>query len=368
VGVNLIKVVGDRSIIEIIAIFTVVLLAGMLVSIAAVKTSSISIIYNTLSNPRFADLSYVIDATLVLIVSLLILRRHTHHSNTMLFEALEAIVISFTSFFFFLLVFATLMPQCVASGYIYVYSAVLALMLVLLKDRYHRLRDLATMVSSIGVGLILGLNFAFGWAMLILALVAVYDYVGVFKSDEMITLAKAVSTNDLSFLLSVSDLEAVPKWGLNEKEIEDYMNYLANVHELDDPRFKKILQKGELPVISQISLGEGDLSLPLMAAVSAYFTLGPLMGMVVALGAIVGAIATMLILREYKHPIPAVPPLFAFIGIFAGTALIFTKAPDWYYFGALLIVASAVTMLIDILTITRRMHGNRVRKQAAAPA
>ena len=362
----MIKVVGDRGIIEIIAIFTIVLLVGMLISIAAVKTSSASIIYNTLSDPRFADLSYAIDVTLVLIVSLLILRRHAHHSNTMLFKALEAIVISFTAFFFFLLLFAILMPQCVASGYVYVYSAVMALGMVFLKDEYHQMRDLATMISSIGVGLILGLNFAFGWAMLLLALVAVYDYVGVFKSDGMITLAKAVSTNDLSFLLSVSDLEAVPKWGLSEKEIDAYMGYLKDMKELDDPKFKKILQKGELPVISQISLGEGDLSLPLMAAISAYFTLGQTMGIVVALSAFVGIVTTMLILKRYTYPIPAVPPLFVCIGIFAGIAFMFTKSYGLYYLGALLIAASAVIMLADILIITGRMHRSRTKQQADA--
>ena len=150
-------------------------------------------------------------------------------------------------------------------------------------------------------------------------------------------------------------------WGLSEKEIDSYMGYLKEMKELDDPKFKRILQKGELPVISQISLGEGDLSLPLMAVISAYFTLGQGMGAVVAIGAVVGIVATMLILKVYKHPIPAVPPLFACIGIFSGVAFMLTLTPGWYYFGALLIVASAVTVLVDILTITRRMHRNRMQ-------
>jgi presenilin-like A22 family membrane protease len=359
-----IKVVGNKGIVEVITIFCIVLFAGMLISIEAVRTSSVSIMYTTLLSPRFAALSYVMDATLVLIMALLVLRRHSHHGNTVLFESLEGIVVFFTSFFVFLLLFAILMPQCVTGGLIYVYSAVMALALVLMKDEYHKLRDLATVISSVGVGLVLGLNFAFGYTMLILAAVAIYDYIGVFKTNEMTSLAKAFSANDLSFLMSVSDLEAVPRWGLSEKDIESYMNYLANTHELNDPRFKKILRKGELPVICQISLGEGDLSLPLMVAISAYFSsFGHALGIAVVLGAIVGIVATMLILKKYKHPIPAVPPLFACIGLFVGAYFILMKSVSLYYLGSIFITASALVILVDIVTITSRMHRSRMQAQ-----
>ena len=359
----MIKVIGNRGILEIIAIFSIVMFAGILISVAAAKTGSVSIVNSTMSNPKFLWLSYIVDATLLLIVSLLLLRRHSHHSNTLLFEMLEGIVISFTSFFVFLLLIAILAPQYVANDLIYVFSAVLAIALVAFKDEFHRLRDLATVVSSIGVGLILGLNFAFIYAIMILAVVAIYDYVGVFKSNEMVSLAKAFSDSDVSFLISISDLEAVPKWGLSGKDIESYMSYLGSMHELDDPKFKRILQKGELPVVSQISLGEGDLSLPLMAAISAYFTVGTSMAAMVIIGSLVGIIATMLILKVYKHPIPAVPPLFACIGIFVGIACVFTKmAPGLYSIGFILIAASAVVMLVDILTITNRMHRSRMQQ------
>ena len=80
----MIKVVGNRAIFEIIAIFITVLLIGILIAIAAIRTSSVSILYNTLQDPRFADLSYALDATLVFIITLLLLRRHKHHSNTIL--------------------------------------------------------------------------------------------------------------------------------------------------------------------------------------------------------------------------------------------------------------------------------------------
>ena len=361
----MIKVIGNRGILEIITIFLIVMSAGILISVAAIKTSSVSIIYDTLLDPRFSILAYAIDATLGLIIALLILRRHKHHSNTILFEALEGIVISFTSFFMFLLVLAILMPQCVASGYIYLYSAGLAIALVLLKDRFHKLSDFATIVSSIGVGLILGLNFAFNYAILIFAAVAVYDYIGVFKSNEMMTLAKAFSSSNVSFLISVSDLEAVPEWGLSQKDIEEYMNYLSGMNELDNPKFKRILQSGRLPVICQLSLGEGDLGLPLMVAVSA-ISLSHTLGAMVVLGAVVGISLTMLLLKLYKHPIPAIPSLFGSIGLFSGIAFLFINATGVYHLGILLIMASSAMMLLDITTIVRRMHKERVQLANAA--
>lgn len=354
----MIRIVGTRGVLEIITIFVIVLAVGMLIAVEAIKTSSVYILYNTFANPRFTLFSYFLDATIALIIALLIIRRHKHHSNTLLFDALEGIVTSLTSFFVFLILLAILMPTQTSGDYIYVLSAVIAVLLVMLKYRWHRLRDFDTIVSSIGVGLVLGFNLPLGYAISLLAIVAVYDYILVFKTKDMISMARAFAARDISFLISVSDLEAVPKWGLSEKEIDTYMDCLKRTHELDDPRFQKILHKGELPVLCQVSLGEGDLSLPLMAVISAYMTMGQLLSAVALLGSLVGIIVTMLILKMYKHPIPAMPPLFACIGVFVGVAFIASQVASLYSVGALLIVAGTAAMFIDMITILRRMHSS----------
>jgi presenilin-like A22 family membrane protease len=354
------KVIGTKGILEVIAVFAIVLFSGVFIASEAVKTSTVSIMYSTLENPMFIQFSYLLDATIVLTVLLIAVRRHRHFSNTVPFEALEAMVTSFTSFFTFLLVLAILMPHELGNGSIYLYAAALALALVLLKDEHHRLRDLTTVISSIGVGLVLGLNFPFSYAIAILAVVAVYDYISVFRSNEMVTLAKAASDCDLSFLISVSDLEAVPETGMSKKDIAAYVDYLCKEHDLDDPRFAKILEKGKLPVMSQVSLGEGDLSLPLMAVISGCLTFGSVFGGVVLAGAIAGIILTMLILKLYKRPIPAIPPLFACIGLFSGAALVLTHATSLYDLGASILVVSVVAMLVDITTIANRMRPKKM--------
>ncbi len=361
----MIKVIGNRGLLGIIAIFAAVMLAGVAIAVAALETGSASIVYSTFSDPMFASFSYFLDATIVLILALLVLRRHSRHSNTFLFEALEGVVTAFTSFFAFLLVFAIAMPGSVDSGLVYAYAAAIAIALILLKERYQRLRDVTTVVSSIGVGLVLGLNFPFAYSILLLGAVAVYDYVAVFKTKEMVTLARAVSSNNLSFLVSVSDMEAVPETGMSGREIAMYIECLKDEHQLETPQCKRILASGKMPIMSQVSLGEGDLCLPLMAAVSAYAAFSHAMAGVVIVGSIIGIIATMAILKVYKHPIPAIPPLFACIGLSAGTAIIVVEsgaACTLCYAGALLILACAVVVLVDIMTIANRMRREGAKK------
>ncbi|MGA3021129.1 MAG: presenilin family intramembrane aspartyl protease, partial [Candidatus Micrarchaeales archaeon] len=307
----MIKVVGNKGIIGIIAIFIGVIAAGMLIEIEAVSTFSVSIMYSTLLNPKFTIISYILDLTLVLILALIVLRRHRHYSNTLLFGMLESNVTGFTSFFVFLMLFAILIPQGVENGGVYMYSVALSIILIMLKNKYPQLRDLTTAVSSVGVGLVLGLNLTFGYALFLLAIVAVYDYIGVFKTREMMSLANAFSSHNSSFLISVSDLEAVPRWGFSSKEVAEYMKYLEETHDINKLKFRKILQNGKLPVVSQISLGEGDLGLPLMVAISAYFTFGNFfMSYAILVGSLLGLFAATYALQRYRKPLPAIPPIF----------------------------------------------------------
>ena len=349
--------VGTKGIVGIVAIFTAVLIIGLVIAFYAVKTGSIPILYSSLSNPRFIYFSYFVDATLALIILLLFLRRHRHHSNTLLFELLEGIVVSFTSFFALLLIAAILAPAHVSDGWAYIAAGVAAIGIVVVKDLHPRLKDFATVTSSLGVGVLLGFDFQFRYALILFAAVAVYDYIGVFRSREMMTLAKAFSESNVAFLLSVSDLEAVPTGKYSKKEVEEYMAYLLRTHGLDSPRFKKILREGRLPVISRISLGEGDIGLPLMLVISAYYTFTgvQLISLMALLGGVMGMIATMLILRRYKHPLPAIPPLFAFMSIFTGMAFLAAGTLPAAT-TVLIIAAGAAVMLIDMLTILVRMH------------
>jgi presenilin-like A22 family membrane protease len=346
----LIRIVSNKGIIEIIVLFCIVLFLGFAVSYAALTTAKVSVISSSLNTPQFTDFAYLLDAMVLGTLLLIVLRRH--HSKTTFFRFLEFIIVAFTSFFFFLVLYAVILPQHL--GYIlslpdhvvyvlsipsqinigsdYILAAASALMLILVKEFHPRTKDLATMVSSIGIGLLLGISFSFLYAMIILAIVALYDYITIFLTKAIVRFDKALIAMDISFLISVSDLQAVKPGTFSKKEEESYEQYLIRSHKADEPHFKKIIKEGRLPVISQISLGEGDLSLPLMASISAFYSSVSLpFTAMVMFGAMVGVTVTMLLLKKFKKPLPAIPAFFGFISVAAGIGYLFTGQTFGYW-------------------------------------
>jgi hypothetical protein len=77
-----------------------------------------------------------------------------------------------------------------------------------------------------------------------------------------------------------------------------------------------------------MALGTGNLAMPLMVAIAAYkVNLNFVLSFVIILGAILGLVITMLILRRYKRALPAIPPILfgiavALLAYFAVSALV----------------------------------------------
>ncbi len=351
----MIKIVGTKEVLEIISLFMIVVGVGFLLAIAAVKTSSVGILIATLSSPSLTILSYALDIALFLIIVMIIVRRRRHHSESrVLFKFLEAIVIAFTSFFMFLLLLAIFLPQFGANSYDIYAAAAMAISLVLLKNEFPLMKNIATMLSSIGVGVILGFNFSFVYALIIMGAFAIYDYIAVFRSSEMVSVARELSEMDIAFLISAADLESVSKENLREKEIREDLQMLKADNEDKTKRYRNIIAKGRLPVMSQVSLGEGDLSMPLMLVISAYSSLSnPLISIMLVVGAISGIVMTMYFLKRYKMPLPAMPPLFAAACVFTGLAFIVTDYTMLSIAVSLMIIGGIV-MMIDAAAIVKR--------------
>jgi presenilin-like A22 family membrane protease len=382
----LIKIVSGRGIAEIIILFAMVMILGFTIAVAALATSKVSLISNSLASPQFTLFAYILDAVIFGVLLLIALRRH--HSKTLLFRTLEFIIIAFTSFFFFLVLYAMIIPPSVSytaalplsitnalalPGSVnllgpYVLAFVSAIVLITAKELHPRIKDLATMVSSMGIGILLGINFPFVYAMLILAIVAFYDYITIFMTKVVVEFDKALIAMDISFLISVSDIEAVSPRAFGQKDEERYEEYLIRTHQADDPKFKKILKEGKLPVLSQVSLGEGDLSLPLMVAISAYYTyLSYSFAGIVMLGALAGVIVTMLLLKRYKKPLPAIPLLFCFMSIAAAFAYLYIgKAVG--YGSVVLVIAGIAIMLLTVRYLHKEVvveKANRMKEKNA---
>ncbi len=268
--------------------------------------------------------------------------------GNILFVLLEAFVVLFATAFLLFIVLATALP---AVNYLYIalFSALVAIALIVAKNYRPKLRNLIAITSSIGVGVVIGLN-GFNVAYLLMMFIAVYDYIAVFVTKHMITLAREVSSRNLAFLIGSSDIEAIPKKYTTQKDRADFRKSV-DIKSVKDPVLKKLISSGAIPIVSQVQLGTGDLALPLMLTVSAYISfINYAIPVMIILGSISGLVFTMYLLKRYKVALPAIPPLFAFINLFLGLAFLLVKTSQtWLWAGFLAIAAATLAVLMSKL-------------------
>jgi presenilin-like A22 family membrane protease len=259
-------------------------------------------------------LGYIIFLAVVMIL----IFRFYHGAK--LFRVIEGVVIFIASFYVFLILLDYLIQSANMAA---IGAAILAILLVAAKNKWVKLKNVAAIIASIGVGAVLGFGFSFLAAIIFMGLLAIYDFVAVFITKHMITLANVVTDNNLAFMVDMNEVEAVPKSNFSKKELSEYNKYVKS----SGQRGKRILSvmkktgsMGMVPISANVALGTGDLAIPLMVAVSAYkLTLSFVPSFFIALGAVLGLILTMFILRKYKRALPAIPPLF--LGVLIGFAL-----------------------------------------------
>lgn len=346
----------------ILALFLIVQYGVLLVASLISLTSSFYIIKDLLASAQSVYLSYLTDVILVIALLLIMFNRHKKHGNKRwnhkFFVVFEAVVLIATSSFAFLFMFSAFLPRAIEGEYLLI-SVVAATLLILLREEIHSARNLATITSSVGVGLVLGfyigLYYGFYIAIIIMAIFSIYDYISVFVTKSMIKLAKTLNDQDVGFFVTEEDIVAIPENKVGRKDVKEYKNYLHAVHEDKIPLFKHLLMKKELPIISDIELGEGDLGVPLMVTVSAYYAFSNMfLAVFIITGAMVGMIMTMLFLKRYRRPLPAIPPLFSFISIFLATCFLITKLASLYV--SLILTAAGILVLMFgmVYTLSRK--------------
>ncbi|MDE1860512.1 MAG: hypothetical protein KGH72_02225 [Candidatus Micrarchaeota archaeon] len=353
----MLKVIETREIVAVVVMFLIVQFAGFLVASLTVYTSNVNIVIGRLTSPATVDLSYAIDAVLISVLLLMLLNRHKRHGgeiwNHRLFLAFESCVIVATAFFAFLFFLTIVLPPGLQWTYLFIALGA-SLLLIVLKIKTHMARNATWIISSIGVGLVLGFYLNFKYAIIALAFLALYDYVAVFVTKAMTKVAEKLADEDMIFLVNEEDLEAIPEKDVSAEEVAAYLSYLHETKEDKDPLFKKLLSFGRLPVITQIEIGEGDLGLPLMAAVSIYSSFQNLfVALFTICGGAIGLMAAFWFLKRYKTPLPAIPPLFSFIAISSGISL----RVEGYISTSLLsvFVAAGILVLVFgmVLTLSR---------------
>lgn len=321
-----IKRIEHRQLVQIMAIFAIVQFGGLFLAISAFSgvTYSEATQLQAVSSGSSAALLIIY---IVAFSAMFVIISRIYKGNK-IFLFLEAYIIFIASLYMFGMLLSipsgSAMQFLYGDGSIWTYAAgaAIGVGLVFAKNRIPRLRNTTAIIASIGVGTILGITFSFEAALIFMFILAAYDFIAVFITKHMITIANAAISMNLSFMVSANDIEAVPVGMLSKDEYGAYVKAAKDdkVWERIAKRFK---MKSYVPVSASVGLGTGDLAMPLMLAVSAYkvyfsFTFS----IFIIFGAILGLFITMMILRNFRRALPAIPPLLLGILISIGAYML----------------------------------------------
>ncbi|MCL4379552.1 MAG: presenilin family intramembrane aspartyl protease [Candidatus Marsarchaeota archaeon] len=313
------RVIETRQVLQILVIFMIVQFFGLFLASEIYSGATYQQVTTAQVVTSAASALFFIVYIIVLALVLLLIMKL--YKGDKLFIIFEGAVVFLTSFFVFMLVSGlvttnvlfSIAGNAITTNFIIGIAAALAL--IALKNRFPKLRNTATIIASVGVGLVIGVSFSFIVALIFMAILAVYDFIAVFVTKHMITMARAMSSRNLAFLVGVNEMEAIPKSSFSSGEIAEFKKEIKGVKM--PAALTRMYKQGMLPVAAHMELGAGDLAVPLMVAVAAYkvsfsFTLS----LFIVIGSILGLILTTFILRRYKRPLPAIPPLL--LGVLAG--------------------------------------------------
>jgi presenilin-like A22 family membrane protease len=199
-------------------------------------------------------------------------------------RGLEAFVVFFSSW----LTFDFLVP--VAIGYLSL-GFFLAIILTLWKFFRPTIlsQNVAAVISGAGVGAVLGASFGIVPSLLFLVMLCVYDFVSVFITKHMVTLAKALTKTPTAFTI------ASPQ------------------------KFKKatfVGIKGRKEKIHVFQLGVGDIVIPLMFSISLLRNFPPINSLFTIIGSTIALLLLIYFMSKKPRPLPALP--FISMGTISG--------------------------------------------------
>jgi presenilin-like A22 family membrane protease len=312
------RLIENRQLVGILTMFMIVQFAGIALATLWFNGATYQQITSSQVATGPTNAIFLIGYIIILAAVMILIFRFYHGAK--LFRVIEGVVIFIASFYVFLilLAYATQNTNIATAG-----AVIMAILLVAAKNKWVKLKNVAAIIASIGVGAVLGVGFSFLAAIIFMGLLAIYDFVAVFITKHMITLANVVTENNLAFMVDMSEVEGVPKSNFSKKEFAEY-NKELKASGSRGRRIMSVMKKssgmGLVPISANVALGTGDLAIPLMVAVSAYkLTLSFVPSFFIAFGAVLGLLLTMFILRKYKRALPAIPPLF--LGVLIGFAL-----------------------------------------------
>ncbi|MGC8567903.1 MAG: presenilin family intramembrane aspartyl protease [Candidatus Micrarchaeia archaeon] len=317
------RTIEYRQLIQIVVLFTLVQFVGLLIAIGAYSGAT----YENMSLQGYGLSIYTYIVVIVASIVFLMLLFKFYHGEKIFF-LIEGYLILITTFYLVGIIINIPYGNAFAfvygdlGGYSYIIPLLAGIAMIILKNKYKSLRNATAMITSLGLGLILGMTFTFQMALIFMALLAVYDFISVFVTKHMVAFANAAVKLNLAMMVSINEIEAIPEAQVDKKYIKEYEK---EKKESPNKRIFEAIPKGTVPFAASTALGNGDMAMPLMVAVSAYSSFFNFdISIAVILGAILGLTLTMFILRKYKRALPAIPPLL--LGICIGLGAYFILA------------------------------------------
>jgi len=288
-----------------------------------------------------------------------------YFKGDLFFKLLEAYIVLFGSFFFFFIlikdVLTTISPTLLS-----LISILLAISIFAYKKKTNKIRNLTTMITCIGAGVFIGASIgqSFGFIILylFLGLLAIYDYLAVFVLKFMIPFAKKAAEGNYAFLIGSSDLELAP--GSKKNKIKE-----EELSKIKDTRVKQLIKEGNIPTVSSILLGNGDIILPLTLIAGSYAIYEDIfLSVMIIVGAAAGLLFTIFLLKKYRVGLPAIPPLFTFISLALAIVFILGKPADALLsaFFVMASILSFVAMTVTLWKMNKKVQASLSPARAAA--
>ncbi len=164
-------------------------------------TESVTLVNDNKQDPlnSVALLLYILVATAVFLIVI----KFFPTRMPLLFRLIEAIAIFFVSVSLLEVLWSYFAPIPEAAEWVFI---VIGLALVLLRNKFFEnvsLRNMVTVLLASYVGALIGTGLGVFPILLFIILLAVYDFIAVFKTKHMVTLAKAVTKKNLAFSFAI---------------------------------------------------------------------------------------------------------------------------------------------------------------------
>ncbi|BCS90562.1 MAG: hypothetical protein ARM1_0019 [Candidatus Micrarchaeota archaeon] len=311
-----------RELLKVFTAFLIVQFLGFLMMLLVYNNAS----YSVLSSVSYGQsnilysISIFVSELIIAVIILLLLIRFLH--GAWLYYFMEGAILLLTLTVFFGVIISSFLGEAYlfAAGYLlpYVYIIALAISIgfIIAKHKINSiiLRNFIVIMTSVGLGLLIGIYFGFFFSLIFLVIMAVYDYVSVFITKHMVALAEGSFRYNLAMMLYFSETKALDKSSVDKRTLNEIDKDLKKNKEFYKS-FKSISNKLNLsssyvPLVSAVGLGNGDLALPLSVVVaSVKYSNNFILPLTLIAGGALGLALTFYLLYRYRRPLPAIPPL-----------------------------------------------------------